>query len=122
MTEALFFAAGALAGAAVALTVNAMRRRRDVEFAQRLISDAAEHKDRELKIVLAELQATFSRLSRDALSANAEDLPDMSFAGQQDTYLNISGVDAVQDAVQRCWASLWTPRAAACGEGRQDSL
>jgi phosphohistidine swiveling domain-containing protein len=44
-------------------------------------------------------------------SANAEDLPDMSFAGQQDTYLNISGKEEVLDAVQRCWASLWTPRA-----------
>jgi pyruvate,water dikinase len=45
-------------------------------------------------------------------SATAEDLPSASFAGQQDTYLNIIGVDAVLDAVQRCWASLWTDRAA----------
>ncbi|HNT76684.1 MAG TPA: PEP/pyruvate-binding domain-containing protein [Anaerolineae bacterium] len=44
-------------------------------------------------------------------SATAEDLPDASFAGQQDTYLNIQGVDAVLDAVRRCWASLWTARA-----------
>ncbi|MBN1933279.1 MAG: PEP/pyruvate-binding domain-containing protein, partial [Anaerolineae bacterium] len=44
-------------------------------------------------------------------SATAEDLPDASFAGQQDTYLNIRGVDAVLDAVRRCWASLWTARA-----------
>jgi pyruvate,water dikinase len=44
-------------------------------------------------------------------SANAEDLPDMSFAGQQDTYLNMSGEEALVDAVRRCWASLWTPRA-----------
>ena len=46
-------------------------------------------------------------------SATAEDLPDMSFAGQQDTYLNIIGIDAVLDAVIRCWASLWTARAIA---------
>jgi len=44
-------------------------------------------------------------------SANAEDLPDMSFAGQQDTYLNIRGEAALIDAVHRCWASLWTARA-----------
>ena len=46
-------------------------------------------------------------------SATAEDLPGMSFAGQQDTYLFISGTDAVVDAVKRCWASLWTDRAIA---------
>jgi rifampicin phosphotransferase len=44
-------------------------------------------------------------------SATAEDLPWASFAGQQDTYLNIVGADAVLDAVRRCWASLWTDRA-----------
>ncbi len=44
-------------------------------------------------------------------SATAEDLPDLSFAGQQETYLNVQGVEAVLDAVQRCWASLWTARA-----------
>lgn len=44
-------------------------------------------------------------------SANAEDLPDMSFAGQQDTYLNVRGEEALVNAVRNCWASLWTPRA-----------
>jgi pyruvate,water dikinase len=44
-------------------------------------------------------------------SATGEDLPIASFAGQQDTYLNIVGVEAVLDAVHRCWASLWTDRA-----------
>src|SRR6266851_7093956 len=44
-------------------------------------------------------------------SATAEDLPFASFAGQQDTYLNIVGGEAVLDAVRRCWASLWTDRA-----------
>ena len=44
-------------------------------------------------------------------SATAEDLPDTSFAGQQDTYLNVSGRDQVVRAVLDCWASLWTPRA-----------
>jgi len=46
-------------------------------------------------------------------SATAEDLPDASFAGQQDTYLNVVGAEAVLDAVRRCWASLWTDRAVA---------
>ncbi len=46
-------------------------------------------------------------------SATAEDLAFASFAGQQDTYLNVVGVDAVLDAVSRCWASLWTDRAVA---------
>ncbi|MEU7898872.1 PEP/pyruvate-binding domain-containing protein [Nonomuraea sp. NPDC049152] len=46
-------------------------------------------------------------------SATAEDLPYASFAGQQDTYLNVVGPEAVRDAVRRCWASLWTDRAVA---------
>ena len=44
-------------------------------------------------------------------SATAEDLPEASFAGQQETYLNIRGADAVLEAVKHCWASLWTGRA-----------
>jgi len=44
-------------------------------------------------------------------SATAEDLADASFAGQQDTFLNVLGADAVLDAVTRCWGSLWTARA-----------
>lgn len=46
-------------------------------------------------------------------SATAEDLPEASFAGQLDTYLNVVGTDALADAVRRCWASLWTDRAVA---------
>jgi len=46
-------------------------------------------------------------------SATAEDLPGAAFAGQQDTYLNVVGEQAVIDAVRRCWASLWTDRAIA---------
>ncbi len=44
-------------------------------------------------------------------SANAEDLPDLSFAGQQDTYLNVRGDEALITAIRDCWASLWTARA-----------
>ena len=44
-------------------------------------------------------------------SATAEDLPDMSFAGQHDSFLGVEGFDAVLAAVRRCWDSLWTERA-----------
>ncbi|MFF8293292.1 rifamycin-inactivating phosphotransferase [Streptomyces sp. NPDC016309] len=44
-------------------------------------------------------------------SATAEDLPTASFAGQQDTYLNVMGPAAVLEHVSRCWASLFTERA-----------
>ncbi|UCE38170.1 MAG: hypothetical protein JSW00_02735 [Thermoplasmata archaeon] len=44
-------------------------------------------------------------------SATAEDLPDASFAGQHETYLNVVGIDDLLNKVKECWASLWTPRA-----------
>ena len=52
-------------------------------------------------------------------SATAEDLPSASFAGQQETFLNVSGPEALLEAVKECWASLWTARAMAYRE-RQD--
>lgn len=68
-----------------------------------------------------EIVAAYKKLSKDygtkpvdvavRSSATAEDLPDASFAGQQDTYLNISGAVNVIDAVHRCIASLFTNRA-----------
>ncbi|MBT2668521.1 phosphoenolpyruvate synthase [Bacillus sp. ISL-4] len=44
-------------------------------------------------------------------SATAEDLPHASFAGQQDTYLNINGKEAIMQHISKCWASLFTDRA-----------
>ncbi|HXQ35960.1 MAG TPA: PEP/pyruvate-binding domain-containing protein, partial [Anaerolineales bacterium] len=44
-------------------------------------------------------------------SATAEDLPTASFAGQQDTYLNLIGEDAILKHLSKCWASLFTDRA-----------
>lgn len=44
-------------------------------------------------------------------SATAEDLPGASFAGQQDTYLNIQGIDTIVEHVRKCWASLFSDRA-----------
>jgi len=46
-------------------------------------------------------------------SATAEDLPTASFAGQQDTYLNITGSESVLGHISKCWASLFTDRAVA---------
>ena len=65
----------------------------------------------------AEVTAAYRALGQPPVavrsSATAEDLADASFAGQQDTYLNVRGEDALLSAVQRCWASLWTARAIA---------
>ncbi|MFQ5946306.1 MAG: PEP/pyruvate-binding domain-containing protein [Anaerolineae bacterium] len=44
-------------------------------------------------------------------SATAEDLPTASFAGQQETFLNVVGHESLMIRVRECWASLWTPRA-----------
>src|SRR2546422_401971 len=44
-------------------------------------------------------------------SATSEDLPDASFAGQQDTFLNVKGEEQLVHYVQKCWSSLYTPRA-----------
>ena len=51
-------------------------------------------------------------------SATAEDLPGAAFAGQQDTFLDVEGEPALLDAVQRCWASLWSERATAYRQRR----
>ncbi len=66
--------------------------------------------------VAAEIAAAVVDLGADTAcavrsSATAEDLPGASFAGQQDTYLNVAGAEAVLRHVQRCWASLFTDRA-----------
>ncbi|WP_406209332.1 phosphoenolpyruvate synthase [Kitasatospora sp. NBC_01560] len=68
-----------------------------------------------------ELAEAYARLGREAgredpdvavrSSATAEDLPEASFAGQQDTYLNVRGREALLDACRRCYASLFTDRA-----------
>ncbi len=69
-----------------------------------------------VKIAEAIIQA-YSELSGETpavavrSSATAEDLPEASFAGQQETFLNIRGADAVLEATRKCWASLWTARA-----------
>ena len=63
----------------------------------------------------SEIQSAYAELNQGPVavrsSATAEDLPDLSFAGQQDTYLNIIGEDQLIQAVVNCWSSLWTARA-----------
>ena len=63
----------------------------------------------------SEIKQAYTKLGRGLVavrsSATAEDLPEASFAGQQSTYLNIQREDEVVYAVQKCWASLFEPRA-----------
>ncbi len=65
----------------------------------------------------AEIARAYQKMSRGGdivaarSSATAEDLPDASFAGQQETVLNIKGIDNLLKAVQVCWASLYGARA-----------
>lgn len=65
--------------------------------------------------IAAALRSAYAEIGQPAVavrsSATAEDLPDLSFAGQQDTFLNVVGEQALLDAVIRCWSSLWTARA-----------
>ena len=66
--------------------------------------------------VRAEIADAYTALGEDVAvavrsSATAEDLPEASFAGQQDTYLNVRGLEDLLVAVRECWASLWTARA-----------
>lgn len=89
--------------------------------------DAASAEIREL-MISRPIPAELSRLTRAAYqnlqarfdtevplavrsSATAEDLPDASFAGQQDTYLWLNGYDSVGEHIRACWASLYTSRA-----------
>ncbi|ACL17377.1 phosphoenolpyruvate synthase [Methanosphaerula palustris] len=64
-----------------------------------------------------DIKAAYHKMSPEEMivavrsSATAEDLPDASFAGQQETYLNIKGVDDLIEAVKMCWASLYGARA-----------
>src|SRR5215217_8275983 len=67
-----------------------------------------------------EVRAIYEKLGEDGetavavrSSATAEDLAGASFAGQQETYLNVRGAEVLLEALKNCWASLWTARAMA---------
>lgn len=87
---------------------------------RQLILDAAFPQDLERVIVAAYERLEREAVGRDATarldvavrsSATAEDLPDASFAGQQETYLNVQGPAVLLDTCRRCFASLFTDRA-----------
>jgi pyruvate,water dikinase len=68
--------------------------------------------------LVAAISCALERIGDDAgcavrSSATAEDLPTASFAGQQDSYLNVVGLAAILQHIRRCWASLFTERAVA---------
>ena len=86
---------------AVAAAEEARRRVLAIEPSDELRAELADHYR-----ALGDNEAVAVRSS-----ATAEDLAYASFAGQQDTYLNVIGSAALLDAVRRCWASLWTDRA-----------
>ncbi len=68
----------------------------------------------EIKEAYLKLSSMYSTQNADVAvrsSATAEDLPDASFAGQQDTYLNVKGLDNVVKYVKKCYASIFTDRA-----------
>ena len=73
--------------------------------------DIPEDIDQEITSSLAQLGENNAYAVRS--SATAEDLPTASFAGQQDTYLNIIGKEAILRHIRKCWASLFTDRAVA---------
>ena len=79
---------------------------------RQVIQDAAIPEQLSMEIIDA-----YRRLGNEAVavrsSATAEDLPGAAFAGQQETLLNISGERELLEAVQACWASLWSERAIA---------
>lgn len=73
---------------------------------------------KEIETAIRSAYATLSEKTQSAevfvavrSSATAEDLPDASFAGQQETYLNVKGADEVVAKTVKCWSSLFTPRA-----------
>ncbi|MFZ5965710.1 MAG: phosphoenolpyruvate synthase [Bacillota bacterium] len=78
---------------------------------RRVIEEAAIPKDIEEEITgyISKVGEEYAYAVRS--SATAEDLPLASFAGQQDTYLNIIGKDAILQHIRKCWASLFTDRA-----------
>ena len=111
-----FVAEGALQERIVALARRPVLKRRVVSFARAAAAIHDLFASFELSKETAEtVRDAYAALGASAVavrsSATAEDLPDLSFAGQQQTWLNVCGADAVVAAVKRCWASLWSEQA-----------
>ncbi|GAA0716777.1 phosphoenolpyruvate synthase [Clostridium malenominatum] len=91
------------------------RDREKIEKISRKIRKVIEEKEinEEIKSEIIRYISKFGKEHAYAVrsSATAEDLPLASFAGQQDTYLNVVGTDSILDHIRKCWASLFTDRA-----------
>lgn len=85
------------------------------ELCQRELSNQLKGKGfkeiKDLRILKEDEEEKFEVFVAVRSSATAEDLPDASFAGQQDTFLNIRGEQNIIDSVKKCWASLYGARA-----------
>lgn len=82
---------------------------RDLVYGAKLPQALYDAMEQAYKVLTEQFGDNFSLAVRS--SATAEDLPTASFAGQQDTYLNVSGLDAYIEACKLCFASLFTDRA-----------
>ncbi|WP_313344691.1 phosphoenolpyruvate synthase [Sedimentibacter sp.] len=91
------------------------RDREKIEEISRKIRKVIEEKEinEEIKSEIIRYITKFGKEDAYAVrsSATAEDLPLASFAGQQDTYLNVAGIDSILYHIRKCWASLFTDRA-----------
>jgi pyruvate,water dikinase len=103
-------------------TIFASYQNLDVENSEALEKAADGAKDKVMKAKMPaairdDIRKAYKKMDEKGLivavrsSATAEDLPDASFAGQQETYLNIKGEAALLESVQKCWASLYGARA-----------
>ena len=100
-----------------ALATLDLQRPESVDAVARRIRDAFESTEfpPELRQALEQAYASFCKtheveFSAVRSSATAEDLEGASFAGLQETYLNVRGTDEIMSAIRRCWGSLFTPR------------
>ncbi|MBU0708749.1 phosphoenolpyruvate synthase [Patescibacteria group bacterium] len=75
------------------------------------ISSMPKATQKEITLAYQQLSKKRNPLVAVRSSATAEDLPEASFAGQQETFLNVSGTDQLLESVRACWASLFTARA-----------
>ncbi|WP_433364211.1 rifamycin-inactivating phosphotransferase [Actinoplanes sp. CA-142083] len=84
---------------------------------QRVLAEAPDREAIEQATIPDDLAAAIKEATEENVayavrsSATAEDLPTASFAGQQDTYLNVVGPESVLEHIRKCWASLFTERA-----------
>ncbi len=106
----------AIKDALAGLDTTDMRNLQERGAKVRKIIETAEFPDdlrQEISVAYAKMEEEYGKDVAIAVrsSATAEDLPDASFAGQQETYLNISGMDALIHNCRRCFASLFTNRA-----------